>query len=787
MPPPTAISSPLSMPCSITRSMARTRAAVMEELRRLLPGAEDERAALPFGLAALDSHLPEGGLACGALHEVVPETQSAFAAAFGFIVAFLARLSRAHPLIFVMPAYGRRRLWPSAWSWPQLPRSRSGPADPGRDGAPQRHAVGHGGGVALGRAGRRRRDDRPSSISRPAKGCISPPAMRACRSSSASGAHAGSERGGNALAHRHGGGRARPLRPFARPRWHLQLERCRNGRPGEWVVEYDHVAHRFSLAAALADPALSRGAGELESCQASRLILTGRSSLPLPSSGGPRIAALNEAAEAAGLAPGEPLADARAKAGFLQVRAVDAAADDAALRRLALWATRYTPTASPWNEENGADGFFLDIEGAAHLFGGEAKLIADLAARLGRFGLPARLAVADTPGAAWALSRFHAAARCVLPSGRGSRSAGAVADRSVAAVGGNPHCAAPARFQIGRRADRQAARALCRAFCRRAAAPSRPGARPRRRAAGPDRRAAGLSQPALSARADHHPGSGRRPRQPPDAEPRPCARCATMSARARCGFASIASTARSRPSISVSPRRRAASPMWRGSSRSSSKRSRRWKMPASASRRSALPSPAPSRCRRGRPNSPPSHPSPQAGRVGWGHGDRAERCAALIDALRQRLGPPRVRRFEPVASHLPERAEVLPPIDGETSPWPEPEQPRPLLLLPHAEPTEVTALVPDGPPRRFCWRGVTYDVAAAQGPERIGTEWWRAPPPYPSPLAGEGKGRRADARLLPRRGRRRPPLLALSRRTLRARDGGGALVRARAVCVRKVR
>jgi protein ImuA len=45
---------------------------------------------------------------------------------------------------------------------------------------------------------------------------------------------------------------------YARPRWHLQLERCRNGRPGEWVVEYDHVAHRFSLAAALADPAFFR-------------------------------------------------------------------------------------------------------------------------------------------------------------------------------------------------------------------------------------------------------------------------------------------------------------------------------------------------------------------------------------------------------------------------------------------------------------------------------------------------------------------------------------------------
>ena len=128
---------------------------------------------------------------------------------------------------------------------------------------------------------------------------------------------------------------------------------------------------------------------------------------------------MNEAAEAAGLALGEPLADARAKAGFLQVRAVDAAADDAALRRLSLWATRYTPTASPWNEENGADGFFLDIEGAAHLFGGEEPLIADLSSRLEQnFSLPARLAVADTPGAAWAASRFHPARLSILPSGQ---------------------------------------------------------------------------------------------------------------------------------------------------------------------------------------------------------------------------------------------------------------------------------------------------------------------------------------------------------------------------------
>ena len=142
---------------------------------------------------------------------------------------------------------------------------------------------------------------------------------------------------------------------------------------------------------------------------------------------------MNEAAEVSGLATGDLLADARAKAEFLQVRDADPAADDAALRRLALWATRYTPTASPLaGEENGADGFFLDIAGAAHLFGGEEKLLADLATKLQKnFGLPARLAVADTPGAAWALSRFHKTPSFVLPSGQ---EAAALAPLPIAAL-----------------------------------------------------------------------------------------------------------------------------------------------------------------------------------------------------------------------------------------------------------------------------------------------------------------------------------------------------------------
>src|ERR1700751_881155 len=75
--------------------------------------------------------------------------------------------------------------------------------------------------------------------------------------------------------------------------------------------------------------------------------------LAIPATGGLRIAVMNEAAEDAGIVVGDPVADARAKADSLQVRAA------AALHRLALWATRYSPTASPWIEENGADGFFL--------------------------------------------------------------------------------------------------------------------------------------------------------------------------------------------------------------------------------------------------------------------------------------------------------------------------------------------------------------------------------------------------------------------------------------------
>ena len=56
--------------------------------------------------------------------------------------------------------------------------------------------------------------------------------------------------------------------------------------------------------------------------------------------------------------------------------------------------------------------------------------------------------------------------------------------------------------------------------------------------------------------------------------------------------------------------------------------------------------------------------------------------------------------------------------------WPD-LPPRPTRLLPHPEPIEVTALVPDEPPVQFRWRRITHRVTWSEGPERIAPEWWR--------------------------------------------------------------
>ncbi len=242
-------------------SVARNRAAVMEELRRLLPGIEDLPTALPFGLAAIDSLLPQGGLACGGLHEVVPEA-GATATAFGFMAAILTRRMGAQPLVFVMPAYGQRehgRLYGQGLNVFGL--------DPAclilvetrhrKDTLWALEEALHSGAPAAVAGVIDQLDLKLSQRLQLAATAAGLPLLLLRQAQNLESSAAATRwRVGPAEAARDRFGL------FACPRWHLQLERCRNGRPGEWVVEYDHVAHRFSLAAALADPALSRRTGE---------------------------------------------------------------------------------------------------------------------------------------------------------------------------------------------------------------------------------------------------------------------------------------------------------------------------------------------------------------------------------------------------------------------------------------------------------------------------------------------------------------------------------------------
>jgi protein ImuB len=125
------------------------------------------------------------------------------------------------------------------------------------------------------------------------------------------------------------------------------------------------------------------------------------------------IAAVNEAAEQTGIAPGMSLADARALEPGLATERTDPGADARFLRHLARWCTRFTPLVAL----DPPDGLFLDITGCARLFHGEANLMSALADRLPAVGVRARCALADTAGGAWALARYGDTGT-VAPAGR---------------------------------------------------------------------------------------------------------------------------------------------------------------------------------------------------------------------------------------------------------------------------------------------------------------------------------------------------------------------------------
>jgi protein ImuB len=109
--------------------------------------------------------------------------------------------------------------------------------------------------------------------------------------------------------------------------------------------------------------------------------------------------------------------------------------------------------------------------------------------------------------------------------------------------------------------------------------------------------------------------------------------------------------------------------------------------------------------------------------------------AELIDRLSTRLGAGAVRRLVPYDSHIPEQAQLALPAIHAHPPERRPErwsiptagEPplRPLFLFDPPQPVEVIAEVPDGPPHRFRWKRKLHEVRLYEGPERIATEWWR--------------------------------------------------------------
>lgn len=86
----------------------------------------------------------------------------------------------------------------------------------------------------------------------------------------------------------------------------------------------------------------------------------------------------------------------------------------------------------------------------------------------------------------------------------------------------------------------------------------------------------------------------------------------------------------------------------------------------------------------------------------------------------------RVYRVAPVASDVPERSvqRIRPAADPIIVAWVSHWR-RPARLLLHPELIEAIALLPDRPPVSIVWRGKRRKVKRADGPERIFGEWWQ--------------------------------------------------------------
>ena len=431
--------------------------------------------------------------------------------------------------------------------------------------------------------------------------------------------------------------------------------------------------------------------------------------------------ALNPAARAAGLRRGQTQADARAMIPHLICKPADIEADARALSALAVWAERWSPSVSIDPAGEGLEGLFLDVTGAAHLFGGEAALLAQIRERLAEAGAPARVAMAPTPGAAWALARWGGDGGQAAPIATEDGVRDELAALPVEALRIDERTLAQARrFGLKRIGDlypmpraglarrfrdgggvglvQRLDQAL--GFAGEALTPVRPP--PKYRAwqtwmepvgdiEGVEARLADLTVD-LSAPLVRD-GQG--------------AKALTLT-----GFRSDGGTT----SLSVRmgrPGRDAG--IWLRLFREAGlgRLELGFGLDALMLTADAV---EPMTARQGALESE-------------AEAKQAESLAALIDRLSARLGEDRVLTPEPVDSWIPERAERWRPALGRPLAATGGEAGRrPILLLDPPEPVEAMAELPDGAPLRFTWRRLSRRVTRADGPERLSPEWWRPRP-----------------------------------------------------------
>lgn len=426
-----------------------------------------------------------------------------------------------------------------------------------------------------------------------------------------------------------------------------------------------------------------------------------------------RLAAVDPAAAQAGLTPGLALADAQARTPALRVVAHRPDLDDALLARVLEDFGRFTPMIAL----DPPHGLMLDVTGCAHLFGGEAGLMQTVQTRAKRIGLQPRLALAGTPQVARALARFGPAGLFELDQDRAAARALPVAAlelpakdeealrraglKRLADLDDRPRAPLAARF--GADFPARLARVLGDEDVR--ITPHRPPApvvvdriffEPISAPEDIERVLSDLLIETMD-RLDQR-GLGGRAFE---------AGFYRVDGEVRRIIVRTGRPTRDAPATLRLYRERMAAlsrPLDPGFGFDQMRMSVPW---------TQILAPAQQRLERETPVE--------------------EALSRLIDRLTARLGPDAVLRFEPFASHIPERAARLVPAsacpDGE--PWPDldPDDPplRPLQMFDPPQPVETLAEIPDGYPLKFRWRRVLHEVTRAEGPERIGGEWWRAP------------------------------------------------------------